>query len=85
MTGTTEASLNAMLDTMPGGELCRVERFHPNRQAFWARFTRHSLHALSHTQVVERTKQVLATAAPNAGVWRPFKAEDSLLAFLRSL
>jgi hypothetical protein len=48
-------------------------------------FPRHSLHALSHTQVVERTKQMLAKAAPNEGVWRPFKAEDSLLAFLRNL
>jgi site-specific recombinase XerD len=30
-------------------------------------------------------EQVLAKAAPNEGVWRPFKVEDSLLAFLRSL
>lgn len=30
-------------------------------------------------------EQVLAKAAPSKGVWRPFKAEDSLLAFLRSL
>ena len=30
-------------------------------------------------------EKVLAKAAPNAGVWRPFKAEDSLLAFLKSL
>jgi hypothetical protein len=52
-------------------------------------FTRHSLHALSDTQVVEWTslalkEQVLAKAAPSEGVWRPFKAE-ALLAFLRSL
>ena len=31
------------------------------------------------------TQKGLAKAAPNEGVWRPFKAEDSLLAFLRSL
>jgi site-specific recombinase XerD len=30
-------------------------------------------------------EQVLAKAAPNGGVWRPFKAKDSLLAFLSSL
>ncbi len=30
-------------------------------------------------------EQVLAKAAPSEGVWRPFKAEDSLLAFLKSL
>lgn len=30
-------------------------------------------------------EQVLAKAVPSEGVWRPFKAEDSLLAFLKSL
>jgi len=30
-------------------------------------------------------EKVLAKAVPNEGLWRPFKAEDSLLAFLRSL
>jgi site-specific recombinase XerD len=30
-------------------------------------------------------EQVLAKTVPSGGVWRPFKAEDSLLAFLRSL
>ena len=68
---------------MPGAKLCRVEG--PNRRVLDP-FTRHSLHALSHSRVVEITKQnVLAKAAPNEGVWRSFKVEDSLLAFLRSL
>jgi site-specific recombinase XerD len=34
---------------------------------------------------LELKEKVLAKTAPSEGVWRPFKAEDSLLAFLKSL
>jgi hypothetical protein len=46
--------LSAIFCTMPTGKLCRVED--PNRRGLDV-FTRHSLHALSHLQVVEGTKQ----------------------------
>lgn len=67
---------------MPGPILCRVEGSLPKQT--WV-FTRHIPSRFVPLPNLAVKEKVLAKAAPSAGVWRPFKAEDSLLAFLKSL